>query len=112
MVLGPQVERLILHSKFSEVVWEYPHTALRIAKLIKGEELFRLALPHVVCNFDDPMTDREPEFAAFDLDDEVELAEDDISVDQVDPSDHLSSDDENEDAWPLEGETKPAMEVA
>lgn len=100
-VLEPQVERLILHSKFSEVAWEYPHTTLRITKLIKGEELFRLTLPHVVCNFDDPITDREPEFA-----------EDDISVDQVDPSDHLSSDDENEDSWPPEGETKPALEVA
>ncbi|KAK3722246.1 hypothetical protein LTR37_002679 [Vermiconidia calcicola] len=73
--LGPQVERFILGPKVGKhVVKEYPHTFLRIANRIKGEELFRTAVAgsvagyfeqsfeHWICVEDDPIPEDNPEY--------------------------------------------------
>ena len=59
--LRPQVERLMLSERFVGVVMKFPHTALRIAKLIQGEEVFRMALSHVILVFDDGYLGPDPE---------------------------------------------------
>ena len=59
--LGPQFERLMLSERFVGAVMQFPHSALRIAKLIQEEEVFRLALSQVVLVFDDGYIGRDPE---------------------------------------------------
>ncbi|KAK3718233.1 hypothetical protein LTR37_005348 [Vermiconidia calcicola] len=73
--LGPQVERFILGPKIGkQFVREYPHTFLRIANRIKGEELFRTAVAgsvadyfdqyeeHWICVEEEPIPEDDPEY--------------------------------------------------